>query len=172
LTSSTNNKNWLWSQSSSFYASFFSVSLVNWNHSHCIIYLVVPQETDAINCYICDSGTDGCGPSFKKTGSGVVITSSSISTYFMVSIYWYSRNISPYSFICRLRHVPTPILASSVGVEYRVLSRRIGIEMLVLVVLMVSWDRGIDRYWYCSVLGIGIVARQVSVVVSKYRFQK
>lgn len=42
--------------------------------------------------------------------------------------------------------------------KYRVLSRRIGIEVLVLVGLMVPRDRSIGIVWYCSVLvlfGIG-----------------
>jgi hypothetical protein len=35
------------------------------------------MRTDAIDCYVCLLGTDGCGPSFKKTGAGVVSTSDS-----------------------------------------------------------------------------------------------
>jgi hypothetical protein len=62
-------------------------------------------------------------------------------------VHWIPYNRPrPTSF--RSRHVPTPILASSVGVEYRVLSRRIDIEVLVLLALRVPSDRGIDRYWY------------------------
>jgi hypothetical protein len=41
--------------------------------------LVMQQRLDALTCYICDRGSDGCGPSLLTTGRGVVTTSSSIN---------------------------------------------------------------------------------------------
>jgi hypothetical protein len=58
----------------------------NWNNSYNTNYLVVQQGIDAINCYICDPGTDGCGTSFKATGAGVVPTSDSSPVYCTVHI--------------------------------------------------------------------------------------
>ncbi len=62
---------------------------------------MAPQKTVAINCYSCIPGTDGCGPSFKKQGAGVIIsTIKSSAVYCAVCIYLYSRNILT-SLLCR-----------------------------------------------------------------------
>ncbi|CAF3420292.1 unnamed protein product, partial [Rotaria sp. Silwood2] len=42
----------------------------------------VQQGIDAINCYSCGMGTDGCGPSFNTKGSGVITTTSNTSATF------------------------------------------------------------------------------------------
>lgn len=48
--------------------------------------LVVQHPTNAINCYRCELGTDGCGAqSFNRDGSGVFTTDDSSATYCMVS---------------------------------------------------------------------------------------
>lgn len=47
---------------------------------------MVQKKTEAINCYMCDPGTDGCGASFKKTGGGVLATSNSNGMNCTVSI--------------------------------------------------------------------------------------
>jgi hypothetical protein len=51
-----------------------------------LIFLSKQQEIDALNCYFCHIGTDGCGPSFRKTGSGVIPVINSTSTYCTVNI--------------------------------------------------------------------------------------
>ena len=56
--------------------------------------------------------------------------------------------------------------------KYRVLSRRIGIEVLILVVLMVPWDRGIGIVWYCSILVLfGIGNRDSGLDKHRYRIE-
>jgi hypothetical protein len=71
---------------------------------------VVPQKIDTINCYICAPGTDGCGPSFKKTGAGVISTSDSSAVYCTVCICECSRKISTY-FLYRKKYITaTPML--------------------------------------------------------------
>ncbi|CAF1247851.1 unnamed protein product [Rotaria sp. Silwood1] len=49
---------------------------------YCLIFLVVQQGIDAINCYACTMGTDGCGPSFNTKGSGVITTTSNTSAVY------------------------------------------------------------------------------------------
>ena len=48
--------------------------------------LAILQKADAIDCYICKAGTDGCDPSFENTDSGVVSTSQPNATYCTVRI--------------------------------------------------------------------------------------
>ncbi len=55
-------------------------------NSYYVYYLVVQQEINAINCYFCGFGADGCGPSFSKTGSGVLQTNDPLIKYCTVSI--------------------------------------------------------------------------------------
>jgi hypothetical protein len=48
------------------------------NHSYHITYLVAQQGVDGVmHCYICERGTDGCGPLFRESGSGVGKSNSS-----------------------------------------------------------------------------------------------
>ncbi|CAF0936250.1 unnamed protein product [Rotaria sordida] len=49
---------------------------------YCLIFLVVQQRINAINCYSCVMGTDGCGPSFNTQGSGVITTTSNTSAVY------------------------------------------------------------------------------------------
>ncbi|CAF1046814.1 unnamed protein product [Rotaria sordida] len=49
---------------------------------YCLIFLVVQQRINAINCYYCGMGTDGCGPSFNTQGSGVITTTSNTSAVY------------------------------------------------------------------------------------------
>ncbi|CAF0998591.1 unnamed protein product [Rotaria sordida] len=49
---------------------------------YCLIFLVVQQRINAINCYSCGMGTDGCGPSFNTQGSGVITTTSNTSAVY------------------------------------------------------------------------------------------
>lgn len=53
-----------------------------------IFSLVIQQGINAIKCYTCAVGSDGCGPSFKSTGSGVIPGSNSTATYCIVSIFF------------------------------------------------------------------------------------
>jgi len=62
------------------------------------------EKTVAINCYYCAPGTDGCGPSFRTGGAGVVSTSDSSAVYCTVCICSYFRNIST-SFLCRKQYI-------------------------------------------------------------------
>ncbi|CAF1017205.1 unnamed protein product [Adineta steineri] len=59
----------------------------------CFIFCVLQQEIHAIACYTCAAGTDGCGPSFKTNGNGVLPVSVSANTFCAKSVYSGNTNV-------------------------------------------------------------------------------
>ncbi len=69
------------------------------------------QETEGLNCYVCLSGTEGCGRPFKKAGSGVSISDSD-PTFCTVCIF--KSRLSDSVCICRKWCLPVIIMPLNV----------------------------------------------------------
>jgi hypothetical protein len=98
-------------------------------------YLVVQQDIEAINCYICDPGTNGCGPSFNKNGGGVLPMSDSSAAYCTVRIYWYSHCISS-SFVYRNWWLQTTTMLLSVPIQLLVPVLKVAVQVVMVLIII------------------------------------
>ncbi|UJR07940.1 hypothetical protein I4U23_012219 [Adineta vaga] len=46
-----------------------------------LVFCVLQRETDAISCYVCVRGSEGCGTSFRTWGSGVATSNVTNAAY-------------------------------------------------------------------------------------------